>query len=98
MNDINQPPEDALREAAKESLAKKRSSRQFLGITILVNVGLTVIWFLTTPGGYFWPIWPTLGMGLGVVLSLADAYGVSLSRPITDSDIDAEVEKLKRRR
>lgn len=24
---------------------------------------LVAIWALTTPGGYFWPVWPALGTG-----------------------------------
>ncbi len=98
MNDIKQTPEAELREAAKQSIEKKRSAWQFLGITILVNIGLVVIWFMTSPGGYFWPMWPALGMGIGVVLSLSDAYGFSFNRPITESAIDAEIERLKNRR
>ena len=97
MVEIKQTPQDELREAAKQSIEKKRSAWQFLFITIAVNAGLVVIWFLTSPGGYFWPMWPALGMGIGVVLSLADAYGVSFNRPITESAIDAEIEKLKRK-
>lgn len=31
-----------------------------------VNVLLIAIWFLTTPHGYFWPVWPMLGWGLGI--------------------------------
>jgi hypothetical protein len=33
---------------------------------VLVMLLLVAIWFLTTPGGYFWPIWPMLGWGIGV--------------------------------
>lgn len=97
MVEIKQTPQDELREAAKQSIEKKRSAWQFLVVTVLVNTGLVVIWFMTSPGGYFWPMWPALGMGIGVVLSLADAYGVSFNRPITESAIDAEIEKLKRK-
>ncbi len=97
MDDKKLSAEEELREQAKTSIAKKRSAWQFLMITVLVNAGLSLIWFFTSPGGYFWPMWPMLGMGLGVVLSLADAYGFSFNRPITDSAIDAEIEKLKRR-
>jgi hypothetical protein len=32
----------------------------------LVMVLLVAIWFFTTPGGYFWPIWPLLGWGIAV--------------------------------
>jgi hypothetical protein len=34
---------------------------------VLVNVLLIVIWLVTTPGGYFWPFWPLLGWGIGLV-------------------------------
>jgi Domain of unknown function (DUF1707)/2TM domain len=33
---------------------------------VAVNVMLVAIWALTG-GGYFWPIWPILGWGVGVV-------------------------------
>jgi hypothetical protein len=29
---------------------------------------LTVIWFLTSPFGYFWPIWPAMGWGLALAI------------------------------
>jgi hypothetical protein len=29
---------------------------------------LTLIWFLTSPFGYFWPIWPAMGWGLAVAI------------------------------
>jgi hypothetical protein len=33
---------------------------------VLVMAMLVVIWLLTTPGGYFWPVWPMLGWGIGL--------------------------------
>jgi hypothetical protein len=33
---------------------------------LLVMVMLVAIWLLTTPGGYFWPVWPMLGWGIGL--------------------------------
>jgi hypothetical protein len=35
---------------------------------VSVMAFLTVIWFLTSPFGYFWPIWPALGWGLPIAL------------------------------
>ncbi len=32
----------------------------------LVMLLLVAIWLFTTPGGYFWPIWPMLGWGFAV--------------------------------
>jgi hypothetical protein len=33
---------------------------------VLVIAMLVAIWALTTPGGYFWPVWPMLGWGIGL--------------------------------
>ncbi len=40
--------------------------RAHAGSYVLVMALLVAIWLLTTPGGYFWPIWPMLGWGVGV--------------------------------
>lgn len=32
----------------------------------MVMALLVAIWLLTTPGGYFWPVWPMLGWGFGL--------------------------------
>ena len=36
--------------------------RVYLSVMVL----LVAIWLMTTPGGYFWPMWPALGWGIGV--------------------------------
>ena len=38
--------------------------------TVFVSVMalLIAIWFLTMPFGYFWPVWPALGMGLPLAI------------------------------
>jgi hypothetical protein len=33
---------------------------------LLVMALLVTIWLLTSPGGYFWPVWPMLGWGVGL--------------------------------
>lgn len=33
---------------------------------LLVMALLVTIWLLTSPGGYFWPVWPMLGWGIGL--------------------------------
>jgi hypothetical protein len=38
-----------------------------LGSYLSVNLMLVVIWLMTTPGGYFWPMWPIMGWGVGLV-------------------------------
>lgn len=41
----------------------------YLAIMIL----LVGIWALTTPTGYFWPVWPALGWGVGLFAHAAGA-------------------------
>ena len=42
--------------------------RPVLRVYLLLSAFLVTIWLLTTPGGYFWPVWPMLGWGF--VLSI----------------------------
>jgi len=57
------PPEEAVRK-------RRASVRAILVPYLAVNLFLVVIWAISG-FGYFWPIWPILGWGLGVVLSLS---------------------------
>ena len=44
-------------------------------IIVLVNLFLVAIW-AASGMGYFWPIWPFLGWGLGVGIHGAVTYGL----------------------
>jgi hypothetical protein len=44
----------------------ERSFKAHATSYLLVMALLVAIWLLTTPGGYFWPIWPALGWGIGL--------------------------------
>lgn len=37
-------------------------------VFVSVMALLVAIWVLTMPGGYFWPVWPALGMGLPLAI------------------------------
>lgn len=41
----------------------------------IVSIGMVLIWQLTTPGGYFWPVWPILGMSVAAVIWGLAIYG-----------------------
>jgi hypothetical protein len=47
---------------------------------LLVMAMLVVIWALTSPGGYFWPVWPMLGWGIGLATHGLAARGIQHGR------------------
>lgn len=57
-------------------IAKRRAGfKASLLVYVLVNALLVVIWYLTTGiGSYFWPVWPILGWGIGMVAQYISAY------------------------
>ena len=87
--------ENQIREFAKKSIKKKRDAWQFLIVTVIVNSGLSFLWAMSG-GGYFWPAWVIFGMGIGVVLAFVDAYVPSFKSQISETQIDAEIARLKK--
>jgi 2TM domain len=59
-------------------VARKRASfRRHLVTYLVVNSFLWLIWAFTGAGNnsfFPWPIWPTLGWGVGLAFNYADAY------------------------
>jgi hypothetical protein len=66
--------EGDLREQAIAQLKKKRDFRSHVFIYVAVNAVLVVIWAVVG-GGFFWPIFPILGWGVGVAANAWDVYG-----------------------
>ena len=95
---MSSPTGDELRVLARKQLKKKQDFKSFMGIYFGVALLLTVIWFLTTPGTYYWPIWAIFGMGIAAFFIGVDAYGPFKKRVITEADVDAEVERISRKR
>ena len=58
------PDDDATGEA--EAAGHDGSFRTHATSYLLVMALLVAIWLLTSPGGYFWPVWPMLGWGFGL--------------------------------
>lgn len=86
---------DDIRDAARKSLKAKADFKIFLGVSIIVTLIVVAVWFFSGPDQYFWPMWPILGLAIGLAFSGFNAYGPS--NHITEAAIDAEVEKLKRK-
>jgi len=77
------------RQQAIRRIKAKRGFWTHFAIYLAVNALLVVIWAVTSPG-YFWPIWPILGWGIGIA---ANAAGVFL-RPqeISEERIEREMQ------
>ena len=77
------------RTAARARLESKREFRTHVFVYVVVNLLLVVIW-AAAGGGYVWPIWSMGGWGIGLAFHAWDTFG---ERPITDDDIEAELER-----
>ena len=86
---------DDIRAFAKKRVKAQREFKQFLWVWLAVSILVVAIWALTG-AGYFWPMWPILGMGVAALFTGLDAYGKFASKPITDAEIDKEIERLSK--
>lgn len=87
----DQPTE--LRHQALRSLKKKQGFKAHLATYVCVNAFLVVIWAVGD-AGFFWPIFPLFGWGIGIAANAWDVYG---RKPITEEDIQREAELLRSR-
>ena len=78
-------------EQARRRLERRRKFFGDLAAYVLINAFLVGVWAVTG-AGYFWPGWVLLGWG--VLLSL-DAWKVLYQRPVTDADVEAEMQRHK---
>jgi hypothetical protein len=86
------PTEDELRAQAVRSVRKKQDFRGHVVAFVLVNSLLVGIW-AATGAGFFWPIFPILGWGIGLGFNAWDAYG---RKPLSEDRIRREMERLRR--
>lgn len=80
------PPEYA---QARQRLEKQRKFRGDVVAYVLINAFLIGVWAVTG-FGYFWPGWVLGGWGL---LLLLDGWNAFYRRPVTDSDVEAELRR-----
>ena len=87
---------DLLRSQAVKTLKKRRDFKGHLLVYTMFNTFLVLVWLVTTgPDGFFWPVFPIVGWGIGVVMNAWDVY-----RPeeFTEEVIAAEMQRLEHHR
>jgi 2TM domain len=85
-------PDMALRETAMKHLKKRRDFYGHLLVYALVNGFLVAIWATTNAHGFFWPIFPMVGWGIGVVMNAWDVYRTD---EFSEEQIRREMERIQ---
>jgi hypothetical protein len=85
--------EAELRDQAVERIKARRGLQAHALAYLLVNGFLTLIWALNH-GGFFWPLFPMFGWGIGLAFNAWDVY----SPGTTEDRIQAEMERIRGRR
>lgn len=91
---MTEPPSDT-RAAARKHIEERRGFVPHLIVYVVINAGLVFIWLGTGSQGFFWPGIVLLMWGVGVLMHAWNAF---FSRPVTDDDIDREIQRLRRDR
>jgi hypothetical protein len=84
---------EALRERAIERLEKRHDFQAHVLVYVLVNAFIVILWAVTNHQGFFWPVFPIAGWGIGVVMNAWDVYR---DDELDEARIRQEIEHLKK--
>jgi len=86
--------DDDLRARAVARVKAREDFRTHLLVYALVNALLVVIWYMNgADTTSFWPIYPLLGWGIGLVAHWYTVYGTNDLR--REAEIEAEMRRLR---
>jgi hypothetical protein len=86
--------DEELRQRAVQQLKKRHDFYGHLLVYTMVNAFIVLIWALTDGHGFFWPVFPIVGWGIGVVMNAWDVFG---SKEYDEGKIQREMQHLRRR-
>lgn len=96
MSNFHRMPDAAEKDQQLWEMAKARAGfKGHLAAYIFVNLFLWGIWFFTGLNNghhYTWPVWPTLGWGIGLTMHYLGVYVFP-----QQNQVQKEYEKLKNR-
>jgi len=84
-------PDESLRDRAVKRLKAKREFSVHLLAYVIVNIFLVILWATVTGGGFFWPMFPILGWGIGLIFHGWDVY----RGDPTEDEIRKEMERMQ---
>jgi hypothetical protein len=76
----------------ERALDRRQARRDALSLTFagpIVTALLIAVWAVTG-AGYFWPLWPLLGMSIALLVAIWRAFGPTL-RAVTEPDVEREL-------
>lgn len=84
--------DEQLRQRAVKRLRARAGFWTHLVIYLTVNTFIIVIWAVTGGGGFFWPVFPIVLWGIGLIANAWDAFGPDL---VSEDRIQREIERLR---
>ena len=85
---------DPVRDRAIKQLKKRHDFATHLLVYILVNSFIVVIWATTNSGGFFWPVFPIVGWGIGLVMNAWDVWHPA---EFDEDQIHREMSRIQRK-
>jgi hypothetical protein len=85
-------------EEAKKRVKAKRDFYGHLGLYIVINIILVLIWAFASGGGYPWFAWPMGIWGIFVVYNFLEVFVFSKRTGRDKKAIEKEVERIRKER
>ena len=94
---MSEEEKEIYEEASKKVHAKNEFYRH-LGIYLVVNIGLVLIWAFASDGGYPWFAWPMGIWGIFVFVNFLQVFVFSTGTDKEKKAIEKEAEKIRKKR
>jgi hypothetical protein len=90
-DEVGLSTDEELRRRAVKRLRARAGFWTHLLIYLTVNTFIIVIWVVSS-GGFFWPVFPIVFWGIGLIANAWDAFGPDL---VSEDRIQREIERLR---